>query len=388
MTAARAWVGGAAVAAAALSGAVAPASAQQWAAEARVGRLDFRLAPSGAPPATSMALGLRHVAPASAFGLTAGVPLGEEDPLWAAVEGVRRPARALGSARLGIELAAQGFWQRYEQGLGGSGGGLLEPAVEGATTHGWGAAAQVLPFVAVGEGMARLEARGGGSFYRGGLDDRTTARDVALAELRLIAVPAAALAVTGEARHFVAADGAWTFAGVSALAAVQGAELWASVGRWLDETVDAIPWSAGATLRIAERLDLMVHAREDALDPLHGSLPRREWGAGLRVALSAPPAPAEPVPAAYEAGVATISIPLSAAAERPSIAGDFNGWNPEPMDRQGGQWTWSGRLEPGVYEYAFVTPDGDWFVPETVPARQDDGMGGEVALLVVEGGAR
>ena len=37
----------------------------------------------------------------------------------------------------------------------------------------------------------------------------------------------------------------------------------------------------------------------------------------------------------------------------------------------------------GRYHYAFVAEDGTWFVPESVPGRQDDGMGGHVAVLVV-----
>jgi hypothetical protein len=42
-----------------------------------------------------------------------------------------------------------------------------------------------------------------------------------------------------------------------------------------------------------------------------------------------------------------------------------------------------GTAAPGVYHYAFVAEDGTWFVPESVPGRQDDGMGGHVAVLVV-----
>jgi len=42
-------------------------------------------------------------------------------------------------------------------------------------------------------------------------------------------------------------------------------------------------------------------------------------------------------------------------------------------------------LEPGVYNYAFVDEAGTWFVPEDTPGRRSDGMGGWVAVLVVEG---
>jgi hypothetical protein len=74
---------------------------------------------------------------------------------------------------------------------------------------------------------------------------------------------------------------------------------------------------------------------------------------------------------------------VRAAKGRPAIAGDFTGWKPVPMQRDGSRWTYMVKLEPGAYHYAFVAEDGTWFVPESVAGRQDDGMGGHVALLVV-----
>ena len=47
------------------------------------------------------------------------------------------------------------------------------------------------------------------------------------------------------------------------------------------------------------------------------------------------------------------------------------------------RWTYTAKLAPGVYHYAFVAADGTWFVPRSVRGRQNDGMGGEVAVLVV-----
>jgi len=90
-----------------------------------------------------------------------------------------------------------------------------------------------------------------------------------------------------------------------------------------------------------------------------------------------------PVPAAYVNGRATIRLPVSAASTRPSIAGDFNGWKPVLMEREGDHWAYTLALPRGVYNYAFVAADGTWFVPENVPGRKGDGMGGHVAVLVV-----
>ena len=66
-----------------------------------------------------------------------------------------------------------------------------------------------------------------------------------------------------------------------------------------------------------------------------------------------------------------------------SIAGDFNGWQPAPMQREGGEWVIRLPLAPGVYHYAFRSSTGAWFVPSSSPGRRDDGMGGHVAVMVV-----
>jgi hypothetical protein len=53
------------------------------------------------------------------------------------------------------------------------------------------------------------------------------------------------------------------------------------------------------------------------------------------------------------------------------------------MQREGDHWTYTVAVPRGVYNYAFVDADGTWFVPKGVPGRKDDGMGGQVAVLVV-----
>jgi hypothetical protein len=36
-----------------------------------------------------------------------------------------------------------------------------------------------------------------------------------------------------------------------------------------------------------------------------------------------------------------------------------------------------------VYQYAFRSTSGEWFVPASIAGRRDDGMGGHEAVLVV-----
>ena len=359
-------------------------AAQRWTAEARLGHLDFRLSPTEAPPATSLALGLGYSAGDHRFDLTAGVPTGEEDPLWGAIALRDRSEVTLGGLTLGLESAGQAFAQRYSRSIESPGGPLRPPTLSEEDVYGWGVAGQVLPFAAFETGALRIEGRAGASLYRSALDDRSVSRTVGLGDLRVVAAATERVALTGEARHFIAEEGRWTFAGLGALAAFEGTDVWATVGRWLDDEVTGTPWSVGAALRLAGRLDLLAEGREDVLDPVYGSTPRRSWSVALRVRLAEPPPPAEPVPAAYDDGTATIAIPAGEAGPAPAIAGDFNGWTAEPMVRDGDRWLWRGRLEPGVYEYAFVGADGEWFVPASVPGRKEDGMGGWVALLVVQ----
>jgi hypothetical protein len=87
----------------------------------------------------------------------------------------------------------------------------------------------------------------------------------------------------------------------------------------------------------------------------------------------------------YRNGEATIRLPISSVATTgtPSIAGDFNNWKPALMERNGDAWSYTVAVAPGVYNYSFVSDQGTWFVPEGVPGRRDDGMGGHVAVLVV-----
>lgn len=349
-----------------------------------MGRLEFRLSPSDVPPATSLAMGLGYVDGDRRVHLTAGVPLGEEDPLWGALDAHERTTLSFGALTLGVEASTQGFLQRYTSSVEAPGGPFTPPTLAEEVSYGWGLAAQALPFAGVRLGAVSLEARAGASFYRNGLGEQTADRTVGLGDLRLIAAPAAGLALTAETRHFRAEDGNWTFAGVGALVSAHGSDLWGRVGTWLDDAATTVPWSVGGATRLSERLDLMVEARQDALDPLYGSTPRRSWTAALRARLTRPPAPPEPVPASYDGTTATIALGADNGGAEPRIAGDFNGWTPEPMVREGERWVWRGHLEPGVYEYAFVDPTGAWFVPESVAGRTADGMGGHVALLVVE----
>lgn len=70
-------------------------------------------------------------------------------------------------------------------------------------------------------------------------------------------------------------------------------------------------------------------------------------------------------------------------ADRVEIAGDFNGWDPQPLRRAAdGSWIVPASLEPGVYRFNLRVDGERWTVPEGVP-EVDDGFGDTVGLLII-----
>ena len=231
----------------------------------------------------------------------------------------------------------------------------------------------------------QLQARAGVSRYSATFGDQRADRSVTLADLQATVTPTSALAIVPVVRRFQAAgEAAALYSGVSAVTASSTGSLWASVGQWTGGRSEGTPWSVGGRLSLHPLVSLDGAVRRDTFDPLSLQPAQTSWSIGLSVLTFGRARPvAPPVAAAYVNGRATIHLPVSATTARPSIAGDFNAWKPAPMEREGDYWVYRVVVTPGVYNYAFVGADGTWFVPEGVPGRKDDGMGGVVAVVVV-----
>jgi len=79
-----------------------------------------------------------------------------------------------------------------------------------------------------------------------------------------------------------------------------------------------------------------------------------------------------------------VTIMFRVDADSVAVAGDWNGWTPEPLERVApGLWRVRLRLEPGVYRFGLLTGPGQWVVPSGYPTVPDD-WGGRVAVLVVQ----
>jgi hypothetical protein len=364
----------------------ASAAAQEWHVSAQAGRIRSALDPA---TSESFALGLQYDDPTTGLRLTGGVPMHSAEALRGGASAWKRLSVHRRGLLAGLDVAGNAF-VAVDRPVQGTSSGPLPgpfdpPTPLSADRSGHAFAGQALPVLGYEASAIQLQMRAGVSRYSATFGDQRSSRTVRLADLQATITPTSSLAIVPVMRRFQApGELAAVFTGVSAMTASSSASLWASVGQWTGGGSAGNPWSVGGRLALHPRLSLDGAVRRDTFDPLLLQPALTSWNIGLSVLASGRArAVAPPVPAAYENGRATIRLPISATTTRPSIAGDFNAWHAVPMEREGDQWTYTVAVARGVYNYAFVGTDGAWFVPESVPGRKDDGMGGHVAVVVV-----
>jgi hypothetical protein len=300
------------------------------------------------------------------YGTAAG-PLRSGDPVWGAFgTGGRFLPAGSGSRRanIGVDLGAHGF--------------LFRDVVVDRT--GRGVTLDALPFVRVTSGDGSLELRGGWRGHTLSYAGATENRGVF--ETGGHATYGAAVRVEMDARWVRATEGAYPFVGGTLLYGGAPVQAWVSAGKWLSADLDDVAWHAGISVALGSQTMLWANLRQEAPDPLYWNAARRSWGIGLTRRLGRG-APAQ-MASRQEPGGVLIRLSVSdAPGTELAIAGDFNNWQPMPMQREGDEWMIRLPLAPGVYHYAFRSGKGDWFVPASVQGRRDDGMGGHVAVLVV-----
>ena len=371
------------VAALALPAVPATGAAQEWRATARFGRIAYEGAPAGSAADASVVLGIGRIAPRDWLGVSAAVPVGEQ-PFWAVAGGWKRFATRASSGVL-LDLSAHGFVQREVAAgpVGGPGGIPLPPGPgdDGARLGG-GGGGELMAGGFAAAGLLHVEVRAGAVAQRSEVAGVPQERALPTGDARLSTV-VAPFTVAAEARGWRDAGETYVYGGGALHLARGPLQLWGGIGRWLEAGPTGVTWSAGATMTVRDGVELQLGGRGNTFDPLYLSTLKTSFWGGLTLRLGGARTGRAPVPARYAGGRAVIRVPARDAAGAVSIAGDFTGWKPAAMRREGGHWTYDVPLAPGVYHYAFVRDDGTWFVPETVPGRQRDGMGGWVAVLVV-----
>jgi hypothetical protein len=341
-------------------------------------------APAGTSASSSTVLGLGRTGPSDWIGASAALPLGE-DPFWAVLGGWTR-AGGRGAAGLLLDATGHGFIQRARATSTPAPRPFPFPSeppvpVE-SDLSGAGAGGELMVGAFAAGPAIRIEARGGIAAQRSRLGDVVQGRALPTGDVRL-SLPLTPISLGAESRAW--ADDRVTHAYLGGrLGWARGpVQLWGSLGQWVSGGLDRTAWSAGAGAQVAPGFELQVGGRGNAFDPLYLSATGSSVWAGLSLRVGGGPAVRAPVPVRTRDGASVIAIPAGTSRGAPSIAGDFSGWKPAPMRREGSRWTYTVKLAPGVYRYAFVAEDGTWFVPECVAGRQDDGMGGHVAVLVV-----
>ncbi len=361
---------------------------QDWHASARVGRVTYEGAPTGSSAGASAVLGLDRTGPRNWFGTSAAIPLGE-DPFWAVLGGWQR-LDTRGSAGLLLDLTGRGFIQRHNTTAATSPapapGPLPFPSQPTTPVRsnesGQGVGAEVMAGAFAGSPTFRLESRAGVAAQSSRLGDVRQRRTLPTGDARF-SLRFAPLTLQAEGRAWWDDNTTHAYMGSTLQYARGPLQLWGSLGGWASGGINRMAWSAGLGTAVAPGVELQFGGRGNTFDPLYLSATETSVWGGLSLRLGGRRTVAAPVPARAHDGRAVITLPARAAKGAPAIAGDFTGWKPMPMQRDGSRWTYTVKLEPGVYHYAFVAEDGTWFVPESQPGRQNDGMGGYVAVLVV-----
>jgi hypothetical protein len=346
----------------------ASALAQGWSAEVSAGR--FVYDPVSTNVGTNNLMGsLRYDTRRETWVYgAAALPTGDGGTFWGAAGSGGRltlPASQAGPVRIGADVGAHGFDFRDRL----------------AAQRGTGATLEAMPFARVSAGGGFVEALGG---WRGHTLSFAGVRESrGVFETGARGGYAGTVRIEGDLRWVHASEGRYPFAGATVAYDASPVQVWGQLGKWLATDLSERVWALGSGVSLGARTTVWASIRQDAPDPLYWNSSQRTWSVGVTQRLGRIPAPLVPVSASTSG---TVIVRL-AAADAPegavSIAGDFNNWQPAPMQREGREWIVRLPLEPGVYHYTFRSGNGDWFVPPSTAGRREDGFGGYVAVLVV-----
>ena len=343
------------------------ARGQGWSADVSAGRLVYE--PLSANVSTSSLIGsLRYDTRSDTWVYGTVAAPGSDGTLWGAVGTggrVMLNRSQLHRVSVGADVGVHGYSFRDR---------VVDQVGTGGTL-------EAIPFARVSEGAGFIEGRAG---WRGHtLSFAGVRENRGVFETGARGGYGTTLSVEGDARWVHAPEGTYPFVGATVAYDVSPVQLWGHAGKWMAIDLDERVWGLGSGVSLGARTTVWASVRQDAPDPLYWNSTRRSWSVGLTQRLGRVPAPIVPVASSPAGAVAIRLSATDAPSGTVSIAGDFNNWQPAPMQREGGEWIVRLPLTPGVYHYTFRSATGEWFVPPSAAGRRDDGLGGYVAVLVV-----
>ena len=158
---------------------------------------------------------------------------------------------------------------------------------------------------------------------------------------------------------------------------------------WSTPAGSEVGVTGGAGLALGAGLAIRAEVGRDTRDPLYGT-PGSFGGSvavSLRLAHASPTGKpntvAELGPTRGDGRVARFRL-HAPQAHAVGLAGDFTGWRPRPMARDGDDWVLELTLGAGLHHFAFVVNGRDWTVPRDAPGVTADEWGRKNATLVVD----
>ncbi|HET9982086.1 MAG TPA: glycogen-binding domain-containing protein [Longimicrobiales bacterium] len=195
--------------------------------------------------------------------------------------------------------------------------------------------------------------------------------------------------VAGEGLHG-ALDG-WYRGGTAALT-LSGAraDLSLSVRAWDTPTGGEIGYGVAVQTRLPGGLWGHAQLGRTTTDPLYGTPGSFaasvgvSWRVGGSVAAPARPQPVVEVGDTAGAGRRVRFRLRAPNAQQAAVSGDFTGWQPTAMRREGAEWLAELVVAPGFHHFGFLVDGATWLVPEDAPGIEKDGWGRQNASFIVE----
>jgi hypothetical protein len=333
--------------------------------------------------AVNASLGLRYGGATRWLYVSGGSDLGSQGLVWGAGGlGGRLGILRRGEWNLGVELGGHvyGFGESsYEVEVGGARIPVTDPGV-------WGGTVEAIPTLGFQRGPLAVELRSGVLETFGPYQGEYLAVTAFDGGADVTVTPAPGVQVGAVARYMRFPEGGYPYLGGSVQLSRGAGALWGFAGRWMADSL-ASPrtgYGVGASVTPLRGVQVVGGWQQEPSDPLYLNAPRRTWSVRVSRAFGRAPRALPELTAPRPAdGMTVIRLPAAAAPAAPSVLGDFTGWKPVPMARNGPFWEVRLAIPPGIHHYGFRDGSGEWFLPEHLPAA-DDGMGGKSAVLVVQ----